>query len=160
MPKPTQFDIVNHKLDTIITLLNELTGNEELFGDTEEYQSEMRSQTGEDLESFTRGYRPSETRTHVEVRSLDGDIDMVPWSEIDERIQEAVRIHKELAQRNPDQPLGPWQLYRDPTGMIRISVDQAVATELRKRHTYQQPVPQGGSIPRDMDVDEAARPKE
>lgn len=154
---PSKFEIIDHKLDTIITLLEELTEEKDLFGDTEELRSEMKSQTGEDLEpsATSRGLtQPKATRTQVEVRNPDTEdgVEMVPWAEIDERIIEAVRLSAEMGE--------PWELWRDPSGMIRVSVEASVAHRIRKENTYQQPVPRSGGIPQDMDVDEAARRKE
>lgn len=190
---PTQFEIINHKLDTILTILEDQDrtlraiakvagGWDQLDLDEEvtpEYEAEMRSQTGEDLNPFygreheapapdvkprysrvdspgegPPSYRPSATRTHVEVRNPETEdgIEMVPWSDVDERIIEAVRLSSEMGE--------PWELWRDPTGMIRVSVEASVAHRIRKENTYQQPVPRSGGIPQDMDVDEAARRKE
>lgn len=145
---PSQFEIVNRKLDQIIDLLTER--EDELFGEDpytenpEEYAPK-------------KPYRSSETRTHVEVRNLDGDIEMVPWSEIDERIIEAIRLTNEIRRDNPDNPPQGYQLYRDPNGMIRITVDQAVLAQMHKNETYQQPVPREGTGP---DALGAAKPKE
>lgn len=81
--------------------------------------------------------RPSVTRHHVQVHNLDGGIEMVAWNEIDPRIIEAIRLSAENHL--------PWQLYRDPSGMIRVSVDASIAHKLRKASTYQQPVPRVGN---------------
>lgn len=169
--KPTQFDILNHKLDTILTILEDQDrtlraiakvagGWDQLDLDEEvtpEYESEMRNQTGEDIEPFAdvqprnQPYKPSATRTHVEVRNpeAEGDVEMVPWTDIDERIIEAVRLSAEQGE--------PWELWRDPTGMIRVSVEASIAHQIRKANTYQPEPPRSTSIPRDMDVDEAAK---
>jgi len=77
---------------------------------------------------------PAATRTHVEVHTVSGDVEMVPWTEIDDRIIEAVRLSSERQTQ--------WELYRDPNGMIRVSVDAAIAQELRTiDRSDQAPVP-------------------
>lgn len=156
---PSKFEIIDHKLDTIITLLEELTEETELFGDevgkgSPELEAEMKSQTGEDLGPFTdfaTRYKPSATRTHVEVRSADveGGIEMVPWTEIDGRIIEAVRLSAEQGE--------PWELWRDPSGMIRVSVEASISHQIRKENTYQPEPPRSTEIPQDMDIDEAMK---
>ena len=85
---------------------------------------------------------PRATRTHAPVHNLDGEIEMVPWRDIDERVIEATRIAAEDGE--------PWELYMGEDRMVRISTSEAVAHKVRKSRTHQQPVPRVGD--REVDV--------
>lgn len=169
---PSKFEIIDHKLDTILTLLEELVDKEEdeLFGEDpfEDYgtadesgmEQEMMYMPENVKPRYTRvdspgegppSYKPSATRTHVEVRNpeVEGEVEMVPWTEVDERIIEAVRLSSEMGE--------PWELWRDGTGMIRVSVEASIAHKIRKQNTVQPAPPASSEIPRDMDVDEVAK---
>lgn len=165
---PTQFDKVMAKMDTILDhvhqiriMVENLTEKDELFGEDpfdqyEDYGTADESGMEQEMMYMPREPvkpRPSATRTHVEVRNPDeeGGVEMVPWTEVDERIIEAVRLSSEMNE--------PWELWRDPSGMIRVSVEASVAHQIRKANTYQQPAPRSAEIPRDMDVDEVAKEK-
>ena len=121
-----------------------------MVSDLIEGELDFDAEVPDDPVTVTEGQNrgPRMNRTQVEVRTGDGT-ELVPWTEIDERIIEAVRLASEMRQ--------PWELYRDAQGKVRVTVSEQVMHRYRKAHTYQQPVPtEGGGI----DALDQARAKE
>lgn len=158
----TQFDRIMDRFEDMETRIDNLSnlilGVMEAVGASpmevdfsEEYQAEMRNQSGEDYEPG-RHRRRAMNRREIEVRAFGGGTKMVKWENLDSQLVKAIEIS--------ERDRLDYELYEDPNGTVRIAVDAEVAHQIRKAMTYQQPVPRTVEIPEDMDVDEAAKPKE
>lgn len=122
----TQFEVLLEKLNEILDNQATIMG---LI--TTEMESEFRLDAEVPDETLTRPRNMN--RREVEVSGFDGTPKMVKWVDIDPRIVKAIELSTEL---NHD-----YQLYEDPSGMVRISVDAEVEHILRKANTVQESRP-------------------
>lgn len=121
--KPTQFDILNKKLDHILDLLVQIQGSVEDIGG-----SDLEFDDPFDPEDYAE--RPLHAGTpRFPVKGYNNAPEFLVGPDgLESLVYEAVQVSQQMGL--------DFQLYDTPDG-IRIMVDNAVSAEIHRRHTPQ-----------------------